>query len=215
MSDSEISKPFYKNPYVIAFVAGIITITAIRPFTRHIPDPPPIIGAGIPAFSAVSPNGNAFDYGQLSGHVHIASLVSADGHTNSLAIIEAQRALHKSLTNNIQNAAILTLVLPGTGRLSNVDTDLKPMTHSYPWLLAYLSDAEESKEWSHFYGDMGVTSLVADAVSSKLVLIDRHGRIRGSYDIGKWGVDEAFYRTTHVLDESLNSPESHNSITKN
>ena len=71
MSDAEVKKPFYKNPYVVAFVVGIITITAIRPLTRHIPDPPPVIGQGLPSYEAQGPGDEAFSPDQLTGWVHV------------------------------------------------------------------------------------------------------------------------------------------------
>lgn len=36
--------PWYKSPYLWALVLGIVFLTLIRPCTRHVPDPLPILG---------------------------------------------------------------------------------------------------------------------------------------------------------------------------
>lgn len=36
--------PWYKSPYLWAFVFGIVFLTLIRPCTRHVPDPPAALG---------------------------------------------------------------------------------------------------------------------------------------------------------------------------
>ena len=41
--------PWYKSPYLWAFVFGIVFLTLIRPCTRHVPDPPAPLGA-VPAW---------------------------------------------------------------------------------------------------------------------------------------------------------------------
>jgi hypothetical protein len=38
------SKPFYQNPFVIAFLIGVATLTFLRPLMRSIPAPPPESG---------------------------------------------------------------------------------------------------------------------------------------------------------------------------
>jgi hypothetical protein len=37
-------KPFYRNPFLIAFVIGVATLTFLRPLMRSIPEPPPETG---------------------------------------------------------------------------------------------------------------------------------------------------------------------------
>ena len=39
------SRPIYRNPFVIAFVIGVATLTFLRPHMRNIPDAPPETGA--------------------------------------------------------------------------------------------------------------------------------------------------------------------------
>lgn len=43
--------PWYKSPYLWAFVFGVIFLTLIRPCTRHVPDALPALGA-VPAWLA-------------------------------------------------------------------------------------------------------------------------------------------------------------------
>jgi hypothetical protein len=199
-----LKPPIYKNPYVIAFFAGILTITAIRPLTRHIPDPPPVLAESLPSYEAMDEQGDVFDPSKLVGQVHVCALISASCTSNCLSALDAQRALHVSLTNNVKHASLLTLVIPGTGQSNVLETHLQPAGHPFPWYAAYLSRAAQSADWSFFYGTGSVDRIIHDCREPRLVLIDRHGRLRGAYGIGEWGVDEVFYRATHVLDESLN-----------
>lgn len=39
------SRPVHRNPFVIAFVIGVVTLTFLRPHMRNIPDAPPGTGA--------------------------------------------------------------------------------------------------------------------------------------------------------------------------
>lgn len=47
MTDAKLdpNRPLYRNPFVIAFVIGVATLTFLRPHMRNIPDPPPETGA--------------------------------------------------------------------------------------------------------------------------------------------------------------------------
>lgn len=41
--------PWYKSPYTWAFIIGIVTLTLLRPCTRHVPEPMPSLGE-VPAW---------------------------------------------------------------------------------------------------------------------------------------------------------------------
>ena len=61
-----------RNPYVWGFLIGIVTLTAIRPLLRRIPEPPPILSA-LPEFTLRDTTGRPFGSRELSGQVYVAS----------------------------------------------------------------------------------------------------------------------------------------------
>src|SRR3989338_8011221 len=67
-------KKWFRNPYLWSFMIGIITITGIRPFLRHVPDPPPVIGK-IPEFSFIDQDQKKVTHETLRGHVYIANFI--------------------------------------------------------------------------------------------------------------------------------------------
>ena len=36
------NRPLWRNPWLLAFLVGIAFVHLIRPFTRHVPEPPPV-----------------------------------------------------------------------------------------------------------------------------------------------------------------------------
>ena len=70
MSDEK--RPAWRNPYVWGFVIGIATLTALRPFLRHVPEPPPVLSQ-LPPFSLRGIDGKPFGSEDLRGQVYIAN----------------------------------------------------------------------------------------------------------------------------------------------
>ena len=70
--ETSARRPVWRNPWVLAFLAGILTLTAIRPLLRRIPEPPPLL-AQLPAFSLVDDRGRTFGSAELRGTVWIGS----------------------------------------------------------------------------------------------------------------------------------------------
>ena len=62
--------PVWRNPYVLAVLAGLIIIPLMRPFLRFEPPPPPVIGQ-LPAFRLTDSRAQPFGSAELEGHVLI------------------------------------------------------------------------------------------------------------------------------------------------
>jgi protein SCO1/2 len=61
-----------RSPYVWAFFVGVIAITALRPFLRHEPEPPPVLGR-LPAWELIDQDGRSFGSEDLAGTVYVAN----------------------------------------------------------------------------------------------------------------------------------------------
>lgn len=59
-ADPAKPKPIYRNPFVIAFIIGVATLTFLRPHMRSIPEPPPISGT-LPIVEWFDRNDEPFD----------------------------------------------------------------------------------------------------------------------------------------------------------
>ena len=65
------SRPFYKNPYVLGFVIGALTLTFLGPVQRmFLHAPPPLVELG--AWSLTDQNNKPFGSEQLKGKVWVA-----------------------------------------------------------------------------------------------------------------------------------------------
>ena len=198
-----------KYIFVIAAVAGCITITAIRPFLRYEPDPPPVLFA-LPEYELVDHRGDAFEPETLRGKVWVAGFVFTSCPSSCPTITQAM----SDLRDRYDRMGIDVEMVSFT-----VDPD-----HDTPQVLAdYVADVGPNPKWRFVSGDPdAVKSLVATgfklglgerqqlegglydiAHSTQLALIDGDGNVRGYYGIEPdQGLDEIFHRSQHVIKEA-------------
>ena len=196
-----------RNPYVWGFVIGIVTLTAIRPLLRRIPDPPPVLSQ-LPAFSLVGMDGEPFGSAELRGQVYIANFFFTSCRSICPAIMQGVGRLQAGLTERN---------IPGI-KLVSISVDPE---HDTPEILSAYAKGTgvDPARWTLLTGDPErVRHLVVDgfktpvgtsppagagpidiAHTGKLVLVDGLGRIRGYYDSDEMGLDEVFNRAQHVL----------------
>ena len=72
---AEAPRPLWKNPFAIAFVVGIVTLTAMPLLQRRLLRAPPPLRP-LPAWALARADGTPFGSQQLAGHVWIASFAS-------------------------------------------------------------------------------------------------------------------------------------------
>lgn len=202
--------PLLRSPFLWAFVLGCITITALRPLLRHVPEPPPVIGQ-LPQFALVRENGRPFGSGDLRGGVWVFNFFFADCPTICPALMRSVKTLQDAWKERGIDAIHLASV--------TVDPE-----HDTPARLeAYAARiGADPRRWTLLTGDDeairrfardglklpvapsgngGDGPLASVAHSAKLVLVDGSGRIRGYYDADASGLDEVFNRAQHVLHE--------------
>jgi len=194
-----------RSPYVWGFLIAIATLTAVRPFLRHIPEPPPVIGQ-VHEFALVDSGGRRFSSAELKGQVYIVSFF----FTSCRSICPA----------TMHGMAKLQAEFDGQGiqgiRLVSISVD--PEHDTPETLRAYGKDLGVKPErWTLLTGDpVTVRTVVVDgfktpleravatpasqiAHTGKVVLVDGSGGIRGYYDTDETGLNEVFNRAQHVL----------------
>ena len=188
---------------------GIVTLTAIRPLLRHVPEPPPVL-AQLPAFSLVGMDGQPFGSAELRGQVYIANFFFTSCRSICPAIMQGVGRLQAGLTErNIRGIRLVSI---------SVDPE-----HDTPEILSAYAKGTgvDPERWTLLTGDSEeVRRLVVDgfktplvtpppggpepidiAHSGQLVLVDGKGRVRGYYASDEMGLDEVFNRAQHVLRE--------------
>lgn len=196
-----------RNPYVWGFVIGIVTLTAIRPLLRHMPQPPPVLSQ-LPEFSLVGVDDRPYGSKELHGQVYVANFFFTSCRSICPAIMQGMKRLQSGFTERGVRGV----------RLVSISVDPE---HDTPEVLdAYAKGLSADREhWTFLTGDPErIRSLVVDgfktpmvkapeggaepidiAHTGKLVLVDGSGRIRGYYGSDEMGLDEVFNRAQHVL----------------
>jgi protein SCO1/2 len=197
------------NPYVWAFLLGVVGLTLLRPLLRHEPAPPPVL-SHLPPFDLVAGDGETFGTRQLAGHVWVANFV----FTRCTSICPALTASMRRLQDRLDGAGVDGV------RLVSISVD---PAYDTPDRLRDYADRHgaDPARWTFLTGDpdevrklvvegfrtpMGPQErdgdvLVEIAHTGKLVLVDGGGGIRGYYDSDETGIDEVFHRSRHVLRE--------------
>lgn len=203
---------FRKYLWVIAFLLGMVTLTALRCTNRlrHIPDPPEVMFE-LPQYSLVDHHERPFTPQTLQGRVWIAGFIFTSCPSSCPVVTKAMADLRDRYDRY------------------GVDVDMVSFTvdpeHDTPAVLAsYVEEAgADNEHWRFVTGEpqqvielvtsgfkLGVGDREADeqgvaydiAHSTKLALVDGNGAIRGFYGIdGEHGTDEIFERAQHVLAE--------------
>lgn len=196
-----------RNPYVWAFLIGIVTLTAIRPLLRHVPEPPPVLSQ-LPEFSLVAADGKPFGSAELRGQVYVASFFFTSCRSICPAIMKGMARLQDGFARNeVQGIRLVSISVDPEHDTPQVLSDYGKALGVDPlrWTLL-TGDPEQVRQLvvSGFKTpDVPAPSGGAEpmdiAHTGKLVLVDGAGRIRGYYDSTEMGLDEVFNRAQHVL----------------
>lgn len=203
-----LRRTFMRYPWHIATVVGLVTITVMRPCTRHVPDPPPVL-APLPAFALVDQDGQPFTAETMRGKVWVAGLIFTTCPSTCPKISRAMLDLQQRYARADVDVHLVSF---------SVDPE-----HDTPEILKKYAghlEADESR-WRFVTGSRaamealvvggfasamdrssGPGGMIDIAHSTRLVLIDGEGNIRGHYSSDdELGIDEVFHRAQHVLRE--------------
>lgn len=196
------------SPWFWAALIGVITMPLIRPFMRHIPDPPPVLGQ-LPTFSLVDQRGEAFGSAQLEGQVYVVSFFSTPcGHT-CRGRFQAMKKLQDRYTLNKVPVRLVSI---------SVDPE-----HDDPRALRRHASTHgvNPARWTLLTGEAqgirdvvlgGFRAAMGDRVkvgrglkdiasADRFAIVDRQGGVRGFYRTNKPGLDEIYHRSLHVMKE--------------
>ena len=207
MSESEGR---FRNPWIWAFVIGCLTVTMIRPLLRREPPPPPVLGQ-VPRFSLVAPDGNRFGSQELRGHVYVASFFFTRCGTICPALMaQLARLERRYREDGFDSIRLVSIsVDPEHDTPERLrEAEARYGVDSSRWVLltgprdeirALAVDGFKLALGEATKGEDGVIDI---AHSGKLVLVDPEGGLRGYYDSSDVGLDEAYWRSRHVLKEA-------------
>jgi hypothetical protein len=161
------------NPWVVAFIAGIVTVTFIRFRTRYVPDAPAAIGevriaglervAGLRIVGVVQSVEDATPLGTLAEKLRVAD--------KPITVVALTRKPNLALPNGV---VAVSLSEPDAATL---DTNLRTLLRT--------------------------TLPAGDPARHGLILIDAAGQCRGLYGTTEDGIDEIFHRSQHILRDEL------------
>lgn len=197
-----------RSPFFWAALIGVITMPLIRPFMRHVPDPPPVVGQ-LPAFSLVDQRGEAFGSAQLKGTVYVASFFSTRCEADCP---ERFRAMNKLQERYDLNKVPVGLVSFSVDPKHDDPTALRRHAARY---------GVNSARWTLLTGEQprirdvvlgGFRAAMGDRVkvgrdlkdlpgTGRFALVDGQGGVRGFYHSDERGLDEIDHRSLHVLKE--------------
>jgi len=199
----------FLNPWVLAVIAGLVLIPALRPLLRIEPDPPPVLRQ-LPEWRLVDQNGAAFGNSDLEGDVWVASFLFTRCATVCPRLTAAVRRLERRYREEgVEGVRLVSF---------SVDPE-----HDTPDVLRGYAESRslDLTNWSLVTGDENAVrsivvsgfalpmgerldlagGLVDVAHAARLFLVDRQGGIRGYYASDETGLDETFPRTRQILAE--------------
>lgn len=196
---------FLRNPFVWAFLVGAVLVTAIRPFLRFEPDPPPVLGR-LPSFELVDRTGEAFGSEELAGGVYVANFFFSRCQSICPVLMKSVARLQKRYDEaGVPNVHIVSITVdPG----HDTPQRLREVAERYGaepdrWTLL-TGPRERIRELATEGFQVAVgeptekKGLLDIAHTGKLILVDPEGGIRGYYDSDERGIDEVFHRSQHV-----------------
>lgn len=203
-----LRRKFMQYPWHFGLAVGIVTITAMRPCTRHVPDPPPVL-APLPKFELLDQDGQPFTAETMRGKVYVAGLIFTSCPSTCPKISRAMLSLQQRyLRDNIDVELVSFSVDPenDTPAVLKTYADHLEADQSRWRFVTGPREAMEQLVVGGFASAMdkttGANGMIDIAHTTKLVLIDGDGNIRGYYSSDdELGLDEVFHRSQHVLRE--------------
>jgi len=202
-----LHRKFIRYPWHFGAVIGIVTITAMRPCTRHVPEPPPVL-AQLPEFDLVDQDGQPFSRASLRGRVTVAGFMFTTCPSTCPRISRAMLDLQRRYAEHDLDVQLVSFSV-------DPENDTPAVLKTYAGHL----EADPSR-WRFVTGDLeAMKTLVVGSFNSamdkkstsagmvdiahttKLALIDPEGNLRGYYSSDEVGLDEIFHRSQHVLRE--------------
>jgi protein SCO1/2 len=188
------------------FVAGCAFITLIRPLTRHVPDPPKVLGQ-VPSYQLTNQDNQDFGSSDLTGSVYVVSFFFTSCVTICPKVMDAMARLQERYARNKVPVKLVSITVDPDNDTPQALKKYAKKMGAKPEHWTFLTGTWEAisalviKGFKTHMGraeedDEGVLDIGHGA---HLLLIDNAGGLRGVYDASESGVDEIYHRSTHVL----------------
>lgn len=209
---------WYKNPFVVSFLIGVVTITWLHGRLRHVPDPPPVVGE-LAVGGWTDASGADLDGSVFAESVTVVGFVEPGAEVADCGAPRLLSKLWFMFQDEDIDARVMTVSL-GAGEakdwaaLEGVLGSRENWTFAGPTtpeaaeaLSGALATARpEWDEWRAQNPRPPARILVAEPppCASELlrdvVLVDADGNLRGFYQAQAWDVEsELFHRVQHIL----------------
>jgi protein SCO1/2 len=166
----------------------------------------------VPKFSLVAPSGARFGSDELRGHVYVASFFFTRCGSICPALMKQMSRLEQRYREDgFDSIRLVSITVDPEHDTPDVlrETEKRYGADGSRWVLL-----TGTREEIHSLAVDGLKIAVGDAAagedgaidiahSGKLVLVDAEGGVRGYYDSDDVGLDEAYWRSRHVLKEAL------------
>ena len=194
-------------------MGGIVGVTAVRPFTRHVPDAPAVI-AQLPNFELVDQNNEIFNNESMRGQVNVVSFF----FTSCVTICPKVMAAMKKLQDRYEKMDVPVKLVSITvdpdndtpeilkAHAEKIGADLSRwtfLTGKYEAIQGLTVNGFKSHMGQPQVSDAGVMDI---GPGTRLVLVDDNGGIRGNYETSELGLDEIYHRSRHVLRDLKRHP---------
>ncbi len=198
---------FVRYPWHFSAIIGILCITWYGLRNRHIPEPPEVMFE-VPAFELVDQDGAVFSSETMRGDVWVASFFFTSCPSICPRITKSMMELQTRLDEADVNVHLVSFsvdpendtpeVLKRYAGTAGADEQrwrfvTGPLKDMEALVVGGFKTAMDPKQRE---GDVGMYDI---AHTTKLVLIDQDGGVRGYYNTDPEGIDEVFHRSQHVL----------------
>jgi len=190
---------------IAAFIIGCISVTLVRPLLRR--DPPLAeLLFQLPDYALRDADGQLFGSAQLAGKVYISALFFTRCKTVCPKITRAIKKLSGQISDgNFDIPLVLITIDPehDTAPVLAAHATTQDLDRRRVHLLTGDTEKLTSLVVSGFKQHLGKHKITPKGDmeimhSGKLMLVDKHGGLRGLYDNSDIGIDEIFHRAIHL-----------------
>lgn len=214
--ETSFERQLLSHPLVwVAIAAFLILPFILRGYLRRVPAPPPVLGT-LPAFELTNQDGKPFGLKQIKGQVTVVGFFFSRCRSICPPLMQAMRKLQDRFVRHKIDVRLLSITVdPGHDtpqRLKAYAKTLGADLSRWTFLTGPIKKIK-ALALNGFHVAVGNKVKTANFFdithTSKLILVDQKGRIRGRPDnqgnpVGyfsssKDGLDEVYHRSMHTL----------------